>query len=520
MKSVLIPFALAALVSAAIANTAPTPVIVSAAMRSGTTFMDIVYRVNDPDDATVKVRALAFVDGVRSFAKVLRPVTFVEGTASKIGDAIASNTNHTLTWDVGADWNIDLGQVKFEILCRDARGLLAFDWITIPAAGGNPALTISRDAPSDASVLSALFWQYADGDTGLTLTNGILRGNTGTGNFVGVTLANGAVIQDYSAPFILKRMNLDPTSAAEVNYAAVSARAGLTETEEWHVSNRPYSGLSQIFAWGGVGDNYGQTTIPAGLTGITAIAAGMRHNLALKSDGTVVGWGSNDYDEITIPGALTGVTAVAAGWLYSVALNSDGTVLGWGYNGQGQTTIPAGLTGVTALSARGSHVLARKNDGTVVGWGDNSNGQITIPDGLTGVTAIAAGGTHSLALKSNGTVVGWGANFDGQATIPAGLTGVTAISAGGRHSLALKSNGTVVAWGDSMNGKTTIPAGLAGVTAISAGEDYSVALKNDGTLVAWGDDFYEETTIPAGLTGITAIAAGRWHGLALKVKAP
>lgn len=36
-------------------------------MRPGTTLMDVVYRVNDPDDATVKTRALAFVDGVRSF---------------------------------------------------------------------------------------------------------------------------------------------------------------------------------------------------------------------------------------------------------------------------------------------------------------------------------------------------------------------------------------------------------------------------------------------------------------------
>ena len=88
--------------SAALANTAPTVVIQSAAMRPGTTLMDVVYRVNDPDDATVKTRALAFVDGVRSFANVLKPVTFVEGTAAKLGDAIPSNTDHTLTWDVAS----------------------------------------------------------------------------------------------------------------------------------------------------------------------------------------------------------------------------------------------------------------------------------------------------------------------------------------------------------------------------------------------------------------------------------
>ena len=109
LKSLLLPLVWATSLTLACANTAPTVVIQSAAMRPGTTLMDVVYRVNDPDDATVKTRALAFVDGVRSFANVLKPVTFVEGTAAKLGDAIPSNTNHTLTWDVAADWNVDLG---------------------------------------------------------------------------------------------------------------------------------------------------------------------------------------------------------------------------------------------------------------------------------------------------------------------------------------------------------------------------------------------------------------------------
>lgn len=82
----IIPLAFFLSAVAASANVAPNPVIVSAAMRPGTTLMDVVYRVDDPDDATVKTRALAFVDGERSFAKVIKPVTFVEGTAAKIGD--------------------------------------------------------------------------------------------------------------------------------------------------------------------------------------------------------------------------------------------------------------------------------------------------------------------------------------------------------------------------------------------------------------------------------------------------
>jgi hypothetical protein len=118
----------------------------------------------------------------------------------------------------------------------------------------------------------------------------------------------------------------------------------------------------------------------------------------LKNDGTVVGWGWNDYGQVTIPTGLSGVTAIAAGGLHSLALKNDGTVVGWGWNDYGQVTIPTGLSGVTAIAGGGYHSLALKGDGTVVGWGLNGNGQTTIPTGLSGVTAIAAGNAHSLAL--------------------------------------------------------------------------------------------------------------------------
>ncbi|MCC6355902.1 MAG: hypothetical protein IT577_18600 [Verrucomicrobiae bacterium] len=156
-------------------NVAPTVEILSANMRAGTTLMDIFFRVNDPDDATVKVRALAFKDGIRSFANVIRPVTFAEGSGDKIGDAIPANANHALTWNVATDWNIDLGQAKFEILAMDGRGLLSFDWITIPAAGAYPQVTVSTNSPSSTEVLNALYWLYANGDPGLSLTNGIYQ---------------------------------------------------------------------------------------------------------------------------------------------------------------------------------------------------------------------------------------------------------------------------------------------------------------------------------------------------------
>jgi alpha-tubulin suppressor-like RCC1 family protein len=495
------------------ANTAPTVVIQSAAMRPGTTLMDVVYRVNDPDDATVKTRALAFVDGVRSFAKVIKPVTFVEGTAAKLGDAIPSNTNHTLTWDVGADWNIDLGQVKFEVLAMDGRGVLPVDWITIPAAGGKPAFTISNNSPTDAEVLNSLFWQYADGDLGLSLGKGTLSGNSNSGVFEGIKLVHGTTLQAYSTPFIFKRMNLDPDNGM-LAAAAMAARAGLSTPQGWHAVNRSYAGFSKVVSWGNRwGLSSGQE-----LLGIIGISVGDRHSLALKGDGTVIEFDGNDQ----VPDGLHGVTAIAAGSnRYSLALKSDGTVVDWGF---GFSFIPAELSGITAIAAGGDgsspHGLALKNNGTVVGWGSDSDGQTTIPAGLSGVTAVAAGRRHSLARRSNGTVVGWGSNSYGQTTIPTLLSGVIAIAAGGDHSLALKSNGTVVGWGNNSYRQSTIPTGLSGVIAIAAGGDHSLALKSNGTVVGWGFNFAGQRTIPAGLSGVIAIAVGEHSSHAIKAKTP
>jgi len=351
----------------------------------------------------------------------------------------------------------------------------------------------------------------------------------------------------------------------------------------------------------------------SGLSGVTALAGGLYHSLALKSDGTVWAWGYNGYGELgnatftsnNTPvqvlgpggvGFLTGVTAIAVGGLHSLALKSDGTVWAWGLNFQGQlgngtvtnsnTPVqvlgPGGvgnLTGVTALAVGGGqnqHSLALKSDGTVWAWGYNGQGQlgnatnttsntpvqVLGPGGvgnLTGVTALAGGAYHSLALKSDGTVWAWGLNGLGQlgngtftdSNTPVqvlGLSGVTAIAGGVFHSLALKSDGTIWAWGYNFYGQlgngtntdSNTPVqvlGLSGATAIAGGNYHSLALKSDGTVRAWGsngagalgDGANTNSNTPVQvlgtggvgfLSGVTALAAGFEQSLALKGAAP
>ena len=92
---------------------------VSNAMRpSDPTIMDIKYTVTSTKDK-VDVRLLAFQDGNRSFAKVLRPETFVEGTEANVGNGVAANVEHTVSWQVSKDWDVDLAKVSIEVYVKE-----------------------------------------------------------------------------------------------------------------------------------------------------------------------------------------------------------------------------------------------------------------------------------------------------------------------------------------------------------------------------------------------------------------
>ncbi|HWA27796.1 MAG TPA: immunoglobulin domain-containing protein [Lacunisphaera sp.] len=270
-------------------------------------------------------------------------------------------------------------------------------------------------------------------------------------------------------------------------------------------------------AWGR-NDN-GQTAPPGGLGAIRAVAAGGRHGLALKANGTVAAWGQNDYNQTNVPAGLNNVVAIAAGSDHSVALKADGTVSAWGgstYSPPGPAAqVPADLANVVAIDARTGTSIALLANGTLRAWGFSS----TVPTDLGPVVAVALGDSHRVALRSNGTVVAWGSGSHGETTVPAGLANVRALAAGGTasggHTLALKADGTVVAWGYNLDGQCNVPAGLTGVVAVAAGGYHSLALKADGTVVAWGANDYGQRTVPANAAGATAISAGYWHGIAL-----
>lgn len=245
-----------------------------------------------------------------------------------------------------------------------------------------------------------------------------------------------------------------------------------------------------------------------------ALSPAMFVSLAYPST-EVLGWGAS----LTLPSGLTDITAVAAGYYHGLALRTNGTVVAWGSDST-LTTVPAGLSEVVALAASANHSLALKSDGTVVAWGSNSYGQATVPAGLTDVVAISAGYYHSMALKSDGTVVEWGTGYSYAVTgyaMPAGISGVVAITAGDAVSFAIRADGSVAQWGYYSSSVGPVPVAAVPVRQIALYGQVAVALRRDGGVVAWSaSDSYGITTVPANLGSVMTVAASYYQGIALR----
>ncbi len=199
-----------------------------------------------------------------------------------------------------------------------------------------------------------------------------------------------------------------------------------------------------------------------------------------QSTGAIVGWGSM---VVVGPSALEDLVEIAGCGYYSLGLKSDGTVVAWGSNNEGQCSVPAPNSDFVAVAAGGGHSLGLKSDGTIIAWGNNDYGQCDVPAPNADFVAVAGGCFHSLGLKSDGTIVAWGLNDEGQCDVPAPNAGFVAVAGGRAHSLGLKSDGTIVAWGSNGCGQCDVPAPNADFAAVAGGWWHSLGVSSSDTPV-------------------------------------
>ena len=320
-----------------------------------------------------------------------------------------------------------------------------------------------------------------------------------------------------------------------------------------------------IFMWGGNGANY-EGSIPKPNTGFLAVSGGGYHSVAIKADGTPVGWGYDwlgqlnvpapnsgfiaiscggdgltrssygsenlglradgsiavwgDNGSYSIPPPNSGFVAVGAGEWNGMGLRSDGSVSVWGDATFGQRDVPLPNIGFVAIAVGGYHCLGIRAGGIVAAWGRNNHGQGDVPNPNIDFVSVAAGGYHSLGIKSDGSIVAWGRNAEGQCNVPEPNTGFLVVAGGLYHSLAVKTDGSIVAWGLNDDGQCNVPEPNTGFVSVSGGWAHSVGLKSDGSVVAWGKNDLGQTSVPERNSGYVAIAASGTSTLGLKVDAP
>jgi len=238
------------------------------------------------------------------------------------------------------------------------------------------------------------------------------------------------------------------------------------------------------------------TDVPPG-TVFTQVAAAASASFALTDDGHVYGWGTfraNDGKESFSPTikrqlrpslipSLKGVTKLACGSDHVVALLASGAVQTWGVGTEGQ--------------------LGRRFSPRVVDWAKEGLRPRPVAH-LRRIVDVAAGQNHSFALDAAGALFSWGVNNTGQTgvhdprvgddgnavMVPARVVGlggrhdddrdddIVQISAGSFHTLARTRGNRCLAWGRLYSYATGLD--LAALPAPGEGADGAVLYDSRG----------------------------------------
>jgi alpha-tubulin suppressor-like RCC1 family protein len=211
------------------------------------------------------------------------------------------------------------------------------------------------------------------------------------------------------------------------------------------------------------------TGIAAGGGGGVFTSNDQSHTCGLTSAGAIYCWGDNQSlqsgqptgSPVTAPTAVlvssggapfAGATQLSLGALHSCALKSDGSVWCWGSDQSGQLG-----NNDTTQSAYPVQVMTQ----TAAADGGTS----LVP--LANIVQVAAGELNTCARDSNGSAWCWGDNERGElgvntdagvristkvAVQVAGIDHVTDLSIGHKHTCALRNDGSLWCWGRANKG--------------------------------------------------------------------
>jgi alpha-tubulin suppressor-like RCC1 family protein len=282
----------------------------------------------------------------------------------------------------------------------------------------------------------------------------------------------------------------------------------------------------------------------------------LRHSLALKNDGSLWAWGSNDSGQLGLGDSVDrdrpmrvgneGDWAdVSAGSGHGLAVKRDGSLWAWGTSGWGELglgwdvmeclepTRIFGGGGWAAVYAGSSNSFGLKRDGSLWAWGGNSyygllgTGESGHPGRPLRVgadndwAAVSPGSERTEALKLDGSLWASGENvlwaWQSGEVSEAAHTSIerrrrparvdpgsdwASLSTGDWRTLAVKRDGSLWVWGFDIRDRLgcaeytgrPMRVGLDSDWAeVSSGSGgHALALKRDGSLWAWGENLCGE----------------------------
>lgn len=288
---------------------------------------------------------------------------------------------------------------------------------------------------------------------------------------------------------------------------------------------------------------------------------GWNHALLLKTDGSLWLWGNNDqgvlgdgsttYRSLPVQvgtdwidaacgNSSDGTGAISATGINTFAIRTAGTLWGWGSNSANQLGIfstsahrssPVQIGTLSTwnnaiISAGNASGYIRAQNGTIWSWGSNTNGRLglNISTGLTrsipqqignrsNWTMVKSFHQHSGAITTNGQLWLWGRNNEGQlgdstnveksSPVQVGTrTDWLNFSLGASHTIAIRDDGTLWSWGSNLSGQlgldlpTIVGSHRSSPVQIGTETNWSkigttifasFATKTDGSLWAWGN---------------------------------
>jgi len=280
-----------------------------------------------------------------------------------------------------------------------------------------------------------------------------------------------------------------------------------------------------------------QFSQPARAEGDTfcVVSAGADHAMAIKTNGSLWGWGRNDYGQLgngttnrdlmyrPLPEKIMDdAVSVSVGGFHTMVIKTDGSLWAFGGNDYGQlgdgTTVDYHspvkvMEGVVSVSAAHEYTMAVKTDGSLWAWGRNHYGQLG--DGTTidryytvkimdDVVSVSTTDERTMVVKKNGSLWAWGNNessqlgdgtLDNQYSPVKIMDNAVSVSVGGDFAMAILTDNSLWAWGangcgelgiGSLTAQPTPVKIMNEVAAASAGGAHAMVIKTDGSLWVWG----------------------------------